>query len=107
MKTKIENGEYEVLSPWADVDAIPSMGIMPRVTDLAGKKIGFFASAKGMAKPVVTVVERKLKEKFPTCETSFYEDNESFIIPQVEGKNKAKFEKWVSGLDAAVAAIGD
>jgi hypothetical protein len=107
MNTNKLDSQYEVFSPWADVDAMPLKGIVPRVTDLAGKKIGFFASAKGMAKPVVTVVERKLREKFPACETSFYEDNETFIVPQVEGKNKAKFEKWVSGLDAAVAAIGD
>jgi hypothetical protein len=34
---------YEVLSPWAEVDAASLRGISPRLDSLAGKKIGIFA----------------------------------------------------------------
>jgi hypothetical protein len=39
--------EYEVLGPWAEADPIPSRGINPRITDLAGKKIGLYRNGGG------------------------------------------------------------
>ena len=107
MNIKKINGEYEVLSPWADVDPIPLRGISPRVMDLAGKKIGLYACSKTAARPILTVVEKKLRERFPTCETSLFVSNQSFTVPQVEGENKDKFEEWVKGVDTVVTAVGD
>ena len=57
------NGQYEVLSPWAEVDPVQLRGISPRVTDLGGKTIGLFINHKGAAPPIQAVVEAKLKER--------------------------------------------
>lgn len=37
---------YEVLSPWADVDPIPLKGNSPWVTDLKSKTIGLYSYYK-------------------------------------------------------------
>ncbi len=99
--------QYEVLSPWAEVDPIPLKGISPRLTDMAGKKVGMFCSSKAAAKPTLDVVARKLKERFPTTEISWYEATETFTTVQMAGKDKKRFVDWVSGVDAVIAAIGD
>ncbi len=99
------NGIYEVLNPWADVDPIPSRGISPRLSTLAGKKIGLFINGKRAAPLMMTVVERKLKERFPTAEfTRFrFEPNREVIGTSAE----AKFMEWIKGVDTVVGAVGD
>ena len=102
--------EYNVLNPWAEVDPVPLRSISPRVTDLGGKKIGLFANSKGLARPILTVVEEKLKEIFPTAKFSWYVPREvnRYNVLQVESKsNKPVFEEWVKGVDTVVAAVGD
>jgi hypothetical protein len=101
------NGEFEVLSPWADVDPVPLKGIAPRLKALAGKKIGLFVLSKPAARPILTVLEAKLKQRYPTCETSWYGSNLPFTRMQIESENKARFEEWVSGVDAVIGAVGD
>jgi hypothetical protein len=107
------NEQYEVLSPWADADSIPRKGITPRVTNLEGKTIGLFENHKISAKPILTAVEKELKERFPTCKFSWY------VCPpdigpasgppkrQVDSIHKDKFEEWLKGVDTVVAAVGD
>ncbi|MBI4295715.1 MAG: hypothetical protein HY667_01215 [Chloroflexi bacterium] len=99
--------QYDVLSPWAEVDAIPLKGISPRLPDLAGKKIGLFCNSKRASKPILTVVEGKLRERFPTIETSYYVAHEAFTTPQMEGRDRDRFVKWIKGVDAVIGAIGD
>jgi hypothetical protein len=104
--TNKANPEYEVLSPWAEADPIPSRGIAPRVTDLAGKKIGLLRNTKRAALPIMNVVERRLKEKFPTAgftEFANLRPNEAII----EQDAKVEFEDWLKGVDAVVATFGD
>ena len=55
--------QYEVLSPWAEVDPIPLRGISPRVDTLAGKKIGLFANFKRAAKPICGGDREKTESK--------------------------------------------
>ena len=74
------NNQYEVLSPWAEIDPIPLRGISPRLIDLTGKKIGLFCNYKRAARPILTVVEQKLKEKFPTSETSWFVQKQGMPI---------------------------
>jgi hypothetical protein len=100
------NELYEVLSPWAEVDQIPLKGISPRLTNLANAKIGLFSNLKQPARPMLTVVERKLKEKFPVSEISWYKAKK-FNVPEIQSANKAKFEEWLKGVDAVVLAVGD
>jgi len=102
-KTKVE---YETLSPWAEADPIPFRGISPRLESLAGKKIGLFRNGKRAALPIMHVVERRLKERFPTVEFTEF----AFIIPNetiIERDDKERFEDWLKGVDAVIAAFGD
>ena len=98
--------QYEVLSPWAEVDPIPVRGISPRVDTLAGKKIGLFANFKRAAKPIQVVVERRLKERFPDCETSLF-DSTLPNVTETETENKDRFTAWANDMDAVIAAVGD
>jgi hypothetical protein len=107
MNANKTNGEYEVLSPWAEADPVPLRGITPRVADLAGKKIGLLGNTKRATRPILTVVEGKLKERFPTSEISSYITLNAIGPNEVETENKAKFEEWLKGVDAVVAAVGD
>ena len=96
------NGQYEVLNPWAEVDPLPLRGISPRVTDLTGKTVGLFADlVKPASRPILTAVERQLKERFPTLKFSW------FLSGSNEPEDKDKFEEWVKGVDTAVTAVGD
>jgi len=98
--------QYEVLSPWAEVDPIPLRGISPRLDTLAGKKIGLFANFKRAAKPITDEVERKLKAKYPDIQTSLF-DSTLPNVTETETVNKEKFTAWAKGVDAVVGAVGD
>lgn len=99
------DGQYEVLNPWAEVDPIPLRSISPRLTDLAGKTIGLFADTKPAARPILTVVEQRLKERFPTSKFKQFVLDYNLRVTETEYKDK--FEEWVRGIDAAIAAVGD
>jgi hypothetical protein len=102
------SGQYEVLSPWAEADQVPFRGLTaPRLTNLAGKKIGLFASSKTVSKRIMTAVEAKLKERFATVETSWYVGEGSWAVLQIETENKERYKEWVNGVDAVIAAVGD
>ncbi len=105
MEVNAANNQYEVLNPWAVADPKPLRGLSPRIHDLQGKKIGFFCNAKRAAHPVTKAIAEKLKERFPTYESSWYFFTK-VSIPEVE-TNKEKFEEWIKGLDAVIAAVGD
>lgn len=108
MNTDNANGNFEVFSPWAEADAIPLQGLkVPRLADLAGKKIGLLCNTKRAARPILTVVEDKLKERYPTVEISRYFTLYAIGPEEIETENKAKFEDWVKGVDAVIAAVGD
>jgi hypothetical protein len=106
MSSSTSNNQYEVLSPWAEADPVPLRGISPRLTDLTGKKIGLFRNFKRAAKPMLTVVEKKLKERYPTSEVSWF-DSTAINVLETETENKAKFKEWVNGIDAAITSYGD
>ena len=100
------NSLYEVLSPWADADPIPPRGITPRVESLEGKKIGLLRNSKRAAAPLMKVVERRLKEKFPTAEFTEFANlrpNERLI----DQDSKDEFEDWLKGVEAVIATFGD
>jgi hypothetical protein len=98
--------QYKVLSPWAEVDPIPVRGISPRVDTLAGKKIGLFANFKRAARPIQAYVEKRLKERFPDCETSLF-DSTLPNVTETETENKDRFTAWAKDMNAVIAAVGD
>jgi hypothetical protein len=119
MNTGKTYNKYEVLSPWSDADYKPKKGITSRVTDLEAKTIGLFENHKVSAKPILSAVEEKLKERFPTCKFSRYvspPDTGPGAVSskeptagkeQIASKYKEKFEEWLKGVDTVVAAVGD
>jgi hypothetical protein len=97
---------YEVLSPWAEADPVPWKGINPRLTDLAGKKIGLLRNSKRAAEPSLKIVEARLKKKYPGIQFSWFSNlkpNETSIAQDI----KDDFEKWIKGVDAVIASYGD
>ena len=98
--------EYEVLSPWADVDPVPLRGINSRPKDLAGKKIGLFSNRKRAALLTLGAVERELLEKFPSAQTSWYACT-TINTPEMLTEGKAKFVAWVASVDAVVLSVAD
>jgi len=106
MNANNSNSYYEVLSPWADAAPITLRGISSRLTNLTGKKIGLFGNPKQASKPILTMVENKLKEMFPTSEFSWYVA-QKFNTPEIETEGKERFEEWIKGVDAVIAAVGD
>jgi hypothetical protein len=97
---------YEVFSPWAEADLVPWRGINPRLTDLAGKKIGLLRNSKRAAEPSLKVVEDRLKKRYPTASFSWFANvrpNETSIAQDI----KDEFEAWLKGVDAVIASYGD
>ena len=104
--TNKANSDYEVLSPWAEADPIPFRGISSRIEGLAGKKIGLLRNTKRAALPIMDVVQRRLKERFPTAEfTEFHNPKPNEVITEQDAKER--FEDWLKGVDAVIAAFGD
>ena len=97
------DGLYEVLSPWADADAIKLKGLKPRVADLNGKTVGFYVQDHKIAsRPIAVTIERKLKKRFPTVKTS------TLYYPHLGPVNdfpeeKAKLDRWVNEVDMVIA----
>ncbi|MEJ2109353.1 MAG: hypothetical protein P8Z37_05460 [Acidobacteriota bacterium] len=57
----------EVLNPRGEVDPPKTLGISPRVTTLAGKRIGLYDNGKDGFADFLDVIEKLLKEKYPTA----------------------------------------
>jgi len=99
MNSNDGQGRYEVLSPWAEADPVPPKGLTaPRPDSLAGKKIGLYRNDKRAAQPILTILEKKLKERFPTSQISWYTTRKTDV---------PEFDDWLRIVDAVVAAVGD
>ena len=99
------NSQYEVLNPWAEVEALPLCAISPRLNELSGKKIGLFVNHKRAAPLIMSVVERELRKRFPTAEFSTFRfpwNNEIAGTPY-----EADLIEWAKGVDAVVSSVGD
>jgi hypothetical protein len=98
------NIAYEVLYPWAGADPVPLKGLKaPRVTELEGKTIGLFVNDKRAAPPIREVLERKIMERFPTCNTSWYNAKG----PVLQGKVVPDYEDWLKTVDVVILSVGD
>ena len=102
-------GTYEILSPWAEADPVPQEGISPRLKEISGKKIGLFYNVKRAAQPMLSAVARRLKERYPSCEVSWYANQlpPGKGVSELEDADRLKFEEWTRGVDAVVGAVGD
>ena len=79
--------------------AVPPKGLVaPRLDSLEGIKIGLYCNTKRAAQPILTVLEKKLKERFPTSQLAG-------VI--CHNTDVPEFDDWLKGVDAVVAAVGD
>jgi hypothetical protein len=111
------DGQYEVMTPWAEVDPVPLKGIAARLNDLNNKTIGLFPlTYKKASTTILAVVEKRLKEKYPTTQFKWFEQPYNLVIADMEkasdnffisAEMKVAFEDWVKGVDAVVGAVGD
>jgi hypothetical protein len=101
------SGQYEVLSPWAEIDPVPRRGISPRLSGLNGKNIGLFTNGKRASHPIQAVIERKLKERYPALNFSYFEPATGPEADDVEKREKSSLQDWAKGVDAVVLAVGD
>ncbi len=98
--------QFKVLNPWAEVDPIPPRAIAPRLSTLAGKKIGLFTNFKRASRPIAESVEKRLKSMYPDCQTSFFDSRGANVV-ETETKNREKFVAWAKGVDAVILTVGD
>ena len=100
------NGQFEVLNPWAEADPIPLRGISARLADMKDGTIGLLCDTfKVASKPVLTIVAEKLEQRFPSVKFSWYEFGDNIVV--TETVDRDIFKKWVKGVDAVIAAVGD
>ena len=101
------SSQYEVLNPWAEVDPVAARRLSPRVAALRGKTIGLYGNfaISPAAAPILAVVEAKLKERFTALKSSWFVGDHNLEVTKTD--DKARFEEWVKGIDAAVTAVGD
>jgi hypothetical protein len=100
------NCSYEVLSPWAEADPVPLKGLAPRLTDLAGKKIGLLRNNKRACEPILKAASRLLKERYPDIEFVWFRGN-TFSVSELEKNRLTEFEDWLKSVDAVMAAAAD
>ncbi len=98
--------QYEVLSPWAVVDPIPLRGAAPRPDSLDGKTIGLFRNFKRAARPILEVVERELRKRYPSAKFSWFDSTAANVL-ETETENREQFAAWIKGIDLAVTSVGD
>ncbi len=97
---------FEVLSPWAEADSVPLKGLSPRLTTLAGKKIGLLRNNKRAGGPILEFASQRLKEKYPDIQFSWFKGT-TFSVSELEPNRKKDFDDWIKSVDAVIAAVAD
>ena len=97
--------QYEVLNPWAEIDPIQVKGISPRLSEIAGKRIGFFLNSKIAAEPMSRIIEEKLKEMDPSLSFTRYVRIPNISMAEIP--EKEEYIEWLKGLDAIIYTHGD
>jgi hypothetical protein len=62
----------ELLNPRGEIEPPPTLAPTPRLTDLAGKRVGLYWNGKVGTNVFFDAVEEMLKEKFPTIKVFRY-----------------------------------
>ena len=102
----MNNSLFEVLSPWAEADPVPLKGLTPRLDSLAGKKIGLLRNNKRAGGPILEAASRRLKEKFPDIQFSWFKGN-TFSVSELEKNRLDEFNNWIDSVDAVIGAAAD
>ena len=94
---------FEVLNPRGEIPPPPTVGIRPRVADLAGKKIGLCDNGKFGANNFLDGVENLLRQKYPNATV--------LRLPKPAAKTITLTKDWypevAAQIDAFIFATGD
>lgn len=93
----------EVLNPMGVIDPPATLGISPRVTDLAGKKIALMHNNKPGASNLLDALQELLSKKFPTG--SFVRGYQTG--PVQPPKDPDMYKKAAAECTAFIFAVGD
>lgn len=91
--------ELTLLNPRGVIESKPVSAPSPRVTDLAGKRIGLYWNSKPGLDNFYKVFEELLKKKYPTAATTWLRG--AFLIRDDDA------EAWVKEIDTFVYGVGD
>ncbi len=91
--------ELKLLNPRGVVETLPVTAPNPRVTDLAGKRVGLYWNNKPGLDNFYKVFEELLKERYPTATTTWLRG--AFLIRDDDA------EAWVPQIDTFVYGVGD
>jgi len=91
--------ELTLLNPRGVIEAKPMSTPNPRVTDLAGKRIGLYWNSKPGMDNFYKVFEELLKKKYPTATTTLLQG--AFLIRDEDA------EAWLPQIDTFVYGVGD
>ncbi len=91
--------ELELLNPRGEIEPLTTLAPAPRVTDLAGKKVGLYWNNKPGMDNFYTVFEELLKKKFPTTTTTL-------LMGAFEIRDEDA-DAWVPEIDTFVYGVGD
>jgi len=93
----------EVMNPRGEIPPPPTLGISPRVRDLAGKKIVLIDNGKFGASNFLDVLAQMLKQKYPTATIVMY--------PKPAAQTITDLPKWYPTVkqqgDLFVFGVGD
>jgi len=92
----------EVLNPRGDIPPIEVTGIVARVRDLEGKKIGLVDNGKAGADYFLDATEELLKKKFPSATILRFRKSEGTINPAPK-----MYSAVAEKCDAFIYATGD
>jgi hypothetical protein len=92
----------EVLNPMGVIEPPQTLGLTPRVSDLAGKKIALLHNGKSGVTNLYAALEEVLKQKYPSVTILRGYPTGSSTQPREE-----EFQKIAKECDAFIFAIGD
>lgn len=94
-----ETVELELLNPRGEIELAKTYALAPRVSDLAGKRIGFYWNGKPGIDNFFAVLEENLKKRFPGVTTTLFRGPMEITDKDIQG--------WASQIDTFVYAVGD
>jgi hypothetical protein len=97
-----EKVTLELLNPMGVIEPPKTIGLTPRISDLAGKKIALLHNNKPGAANLYAALEELLKQKYPSITISREYKPGSVTEPREE-----EFQKIAKECDAFIFAIGD
>ena len=94
-----ETVELELLNPRGEIELAKTYALAPRVSDLAGKRVGFYWNGKPGIDNFFAVLEENLKKRFPDVTTTLFRGPMEITDKDIQG--------WASQIDTFVYAVGD